>query len=203
MKKNLFNLLLLSCNMALLSACSTINKLQPDREAGIKNANENSFDCFIQKMDGSLEHFSSLKLVTGIFITPYLLADGKIKINSAEIKAYQNQDHYAISQKILTSGHQSRVAVEALPGFAVRIAKGPLNVYCKKYFNGAKAVDELFLQYGDNGKIFLYSEAFITRLVKDHPEALECLNNKKLNQLSKKLQAMAEIINRDHPMTKN
>lgn len=203
MKKNLFNLLMLLGNITLLSACSTINKMQPDRKADIKNAKEKSYDCFIQKKDGSVEHFSSLKLVTGILITPYLLADGKIKINSADIKAYQNQDHYAISEEILETGHRSRVAVEALPGFAVRIAKGPLNVYCKKYFNGAKAVDELFLQYGDEGKIFPYSEAFITKLVKDHPEALDCLNNKKINPVSKKLQAVAEIYNREQLMSKN
>ncbi|HSN62515.1 MAG TPA: hypothetical protein VLR49_16375, partial [Ferruginibacter sp.] len=163
MKKNLFNLLLLLGNIALLNACSTVNKVQPDKEADITISREKSSDCFIQKRDGSIVHFSSLKLVTGILITPHLLADGKIIIKSADITAYQNEDHYAISQEKLESSHRSKVAVDALPGFAVRIAKGSLNVYCKKYFNGAKAVDEVFLQYGDDGRILPYSEAYITR----------------------------------------
>ncbi len=204
MKKNLPLILMLLYIVTLMSACTTVKKTQADRTSTFKNAKENTADCFVQKADGSIEHYTSLQLVTGMFITPHLLANGNIKIYGAAIKAYQNKDHYAIWPGNIERGRRSKVAVETLPGFAVRIAKGNLNVYCKKYFNGTKAVDELFIQSGTEGKIIAYTPELLTELVKNHPEVVDFLNSKKkINPVSKKLQAVAEIYNRPQLMTKN
>jgi hypothetical protein len=187
-----------------MSACSTVNKIQVDQITGNNSSKENAASCFVQKNDGSIDYYTSLKLVTGVFASPYLLADGKTKIYSAGIKAYQNQDHYAVSQLYFETGHKSKVAKETLPGFAVRIAKGNLNVYCKKYYNGTKAVDELFIQSGTEGKIVAYTPEILNELIKDHPEAVNLLNSKKkINPVSKKLLAVAEIYNRGQMMSKN
>lgn len=204
MKRKLLGLPVLLCTVALLSACSSVNKMPVERESNSKNARERNVACFIQKADGSIQHFTSLKLVTGIFTTPYLLADGKTKINTAEIQAYQNADHYAVSPEKLANARKSKVAVEALPGFAVRIAKGNLNIYCKKYFNGAKAVDELYVQIGDNGKIEAYSAEMMETLVKNNPAAADLLNSKKKSMsLTQKLQAVADVFNADQLISKN
>jgi hypothetical protein len=204
MKRNIPRLAMFMSIAAFMSACSTVNKIQVDPITGNNSSKENAASCFVQKNDGSIEYYTSLKLVTGVFASPYLLADGKIKINAAGIEAYQNQDHYAISQLCIQNGHKSKVAKETLPGFAVRIARGNLNVYCKKYYNGNKAVDELFIQAGDDGKIVGYTPAVLNELIKDHPEAVNLLNSKKkMNPVSKKLLAVAEIYNRGQMMSKN
>ncbi len=204
MKRKLLRLPVLVCTVALLSACSSVNKMPLERDSNSKNARERNVACFIQKADGSIQHFSSLKLVTGIFTTPYLLADGKTKIIAAEIEAYQNADHYAVSPEKLANGRKSKVAVEALPGFAVRIAKGALNIYCKKYFNGAKAVDELYVQMGDDGKIEAYSAERMAALVKSNPAAADIFNSKKkAMSLTQKLQAVADVYNAGELISKN
>jgi hypothetical protein len=129
-------------------------------------------------IDGTIKNYATLKLVTGFLKTPYLLADGKIKIMGKDIKAYQNKDHYAISQAIFTSGHKSYVATETLPGFAIRIAKGKINVYAKKYYNGVAAVDEYFVQKGEGGQILAYTTENMNLMVKDDDEALAFFVNK-------------------------
>jgi hypothetical protein len=202
MKKNLASIPMLLSIVAIMGGCSTVNKAHLDRDANIRNAKENSSNCFVRNLDGTIQHYTSLELVTGLFTAPHLLADGKIIISSADITAYQNEDHYAISQDNFQSGRHSKVAVEALPGFAVRIAKGSLNVYCKKFFNGAKAVDELFIQSGDEGKILAYSPELLNEMVKDHREILDLLNSKN-NTVTSRLLAIAEIYNQQHLISKN
>lgn len=204
MKRNIPSMAMFLSIAAFMSSCSTINKIQVEPIPVTNHSKENTATCFVQHMDGSIQQYTSLKLVTGIFTSPYLLADGKIKINASGIKAYQNQDHYAVSQLAFETGHKSKVAKESLPGFAVRIAQGNLNVYSKKYYNGTKAVDELFIQSGSEGKIMAYTPAIMNELIKDHPEALNLLNSKKkINPVSKKLLAVAEVYNRGQMMSKN
>ena len=203
MRKSVFILPVLLCAMCSSVARSSVNNINFYREEPL-NKNATAIKCFVQKTDGTIQYYSSIKLVTGIFITPYLLADGNIKLNSGTIKAYQNKEHYAISQQSLEAGHQSKVAKETLPGFAIRIAEGPLNIYSKKRFNGAIAVDEIFVQVGHDGEILPYSPELMQSLVKDHPEALELLKSKKkINPVSKKLQAVAALYNRSQMLTKN
>jgi hypothetical protein len=204
MKRILSSIPMLICIVSLFSACSTSSLTQTSRLPNIKKEKETAAACFIVKKDGTVQNFASLKLVTGMFTSPHLLADGKIRITGEEIKAYQNQEQYAISQEYFESGHKSRVAIEALPGFAVRIAKGSLNIYCKKYFNGAKAIDELFVQSGEEGKILPYSSELVASIVKDHQNILDILNNDEKNvSLAKKLQTVAEVYNQEHLISKN
>ncbi len=158
--------------------------------------------CYILKKDGSVVSFKTLKLVTGMFTTPHLLADGKTKITGDSIMAYQDLERYAISQDFIKDCRKSKVAVDALPGFAVRIAKGNLNVYCKKYFNGAKAVEEYFIQAGETGKIVPYNLAMMEELVKDQKEIKEILDSKD-KTLAEKLQVIAEAYNSQQSITKN
>ena len=169
---------ILFSTLVLLGSCKYTKDSVVQRKADIEKSKEQTSACFVQMNDGTIKNYSTLKLVTGLLKTPYLLADGKIRIMGKDIKAYQNKDHYAISQAIFTSGHKSYVATETLPGFAVRIAKGKINVYAKKYYNGVGAVDEYFVQKGDGGQILAYTTENMNMMVKDDDEALAFFVNK-------------------------
>lgn len=204
MKRNLQRLPLLLCTVATLGACSSANNLPTNRENYLKSGKANTASCFVQKKDGSLQQYNSLRLVTGLFTAPHLLANGNIRINAEEIIAYQNADHYAVAPSKLENARKSKVAVESLPGFAVRIAKGNLNVYCKKYYNGAKAVDELYVQEGEGGKIMPFTEELFAALLKKNPEAAALFNGrKKPASALKKLQAVADVYNKGQLISKN
>jgi hypothetical protein len=179
MKQSLPTAMLLCITIAMTS-CFT-SKISPEqRRSDIESSRETDAACFVKMHDGSVKNYTSLKLVTGVFTSPYLLADEKIRITPAEIIAYQNKDHYAVSQTTFTSGRRTCAATETLPGFAVRIAKGTVNVYCKKRYNGDRAVDEYFVQTGgDNGKIVAYSEKVMSEILVSHPEAAGLFKGKK------------------------
>ncbi|MEP7165402.1 MAG: hypothetical protein ABI741_11950 [Ferruginibacter sp.] len=195
---------LLLSSIILLNSCATSSISRTQRKADIVNSKETTAECFVQLNDGTIKHYNSLKLITSPFGTPYLLADGKTRIRPKQITAYQNQDHYAVSQKTFCFGRLSHVATEALPGFAVRTAKGKINVYCKKYYNGQVAVDEYFLQAGEGGKIIPYSESLMSELVKDNSEAYNLFTNKKFKGSStEKLHATAQLYNNGQLMSKN
>ena len=178
MKLTLQPTVILLSTLILLGSCNSTKESIAQRKSDIEKSKEPTTACFIQLNDGTIKNYSSLKLVTGLLKTPYLLADGKIKIMGKDIKAYQNKDHYAISQSCFTSGHKSYVATETLPGFAIRIAKGKINVYAKKYYNGVGAVDEYFVQKGDGGQILAYTTENMNMIVKDDEEALAFFVNK-------------------------
>ena len=204
MKKQLQSMALLLAIVCIQTSSVAMNNDLFDRGVVSKKGKEANADCFIQKKDGTIENFKSLKLVTGVFKTPHLLADGKIKIEAKDIAAYQNSDHFAVSDQNIEGERKAKVAIGSLPGFAVRIAKGKLNVYSRKYFNGKNSVDELFVQEGSNGKIIPYSAEGIASILKDHPEALNALNNKKnYSNVTQQLQAVADIYNQDQLMSKN
>ncbi|MDB5201172.1 MAG: hypothetical protein JWQ27_581 [Ferruginibacter sp.] len=192
------------CLMVALHSCSMSNSSFGENRPEVDNPAETKAVCFVSYKDGTVKYFSNLKLVTGVFTTPHLLADGKIKISGDEIKAYQNKDHYAVSQEIFCCGRKSNIAKESLPGFAVRIAAGKINVYCKKYFNGSRAVDEYFVQAGTEGKIMAYSPEIMHEMIKDNPEAAEFFKSKKMkNNDAKKLFATVEIYNKNQMISKN
>lgn len=188
----------------LFTSCST-NKLTTAKlMKNISESETNTFTNFVKKKDGSVVYYKSLELVKGVFSAPHLLADGKIKILPSEIVAYQNENHYAVSQSTFVDGKKSNVAVETLPGFAVRVVYGKLNIYCKKYFNGRAAVDEFYIQSGNDGKIFTYTPELMKRMIQDNQEALTYFNNEKLNSaFPKKLQTTAEMYNNALLMSKN
>ena len=160
--------------------------------------------CFVQMNDGSIKQYGSLKLVTGVLKTPHLLADDKVIINSKDIMAYQSNRHYAVAAKILTSTKKGYVAVETLPGFAVKVISGKLNVYSRKYYNGANTVDEYFLQSGNDGYIIAYTKDVLKSILKEDAKALEYFNSKsKVLPKSKKLFATVEMYNNSQMVTKN
>ncbi len=180
MKKLFTTTIFLACAAIALHSCkSSQESTVAQRKSEIEQSKEPTTACFVKMNDGTIRNFATLKLVTGMFKTPYLLADGKLKITAKEIKSYQNKAHYAISQNCFTSGHKSYVAKETLPGFAIRIAKGKINVYAKKYYNGSIAVDEYFVQKGEDGQILAYTTENMNKLVKDDDEALAFFMNKK------------------------
>jgi len=205
MKKHLPSVALVLCTLTILNSCSTSSISRTQRKADIANSKENNAaECFVKMNDGSIREYKSLRLVTGAFTAPYLLADGKIRIKASQITAYQNKELYAVSQKTFCCGRLSYVATETLPGFAVRTVKGRLNVYCKKYYNGQVAVDEFFLQAGNEGKIQAYSPELMNELLKDNTEAITFFNNKKFKgSLPEKLHATAQLYNGGQFMTKN
>jgi hypothetical protein len=205
MKASVPSIAVIYCALILFSSCATSKDsvLQPKNDAeSSKEATSSS--CYVILNSGSTQHYSTLKLVTGVLVTPHLLADNKIVIKAKDIKAYQDNKRYAVSQKLLATKKGSYVATETLPGFAVRILKGKLNVYCRKYYNGNNSVEEYFLQSGDDGEIVPYSTELMNQLVKDNPKASDYYNSKiKISPKSKKLLATADIYNSSQLISKN
>jgi hypothetical protein len=96
------------------------------------------------------------------------------------------------------------VAVEALPGFAVRVAKGKLNVYSLKYYNGHNTTEKFYLQSGDDGQIVAYSPEVMKELLRDNSEAFNFFTNKnKAAVFPKKLLAAVDIYNNSRYVSKN
>ncbi|MEO6252661.1 MAG: hypothetical protein ABIO79_05115 [Ferruginibacter sp.] len=204
MKKAIPTIALLCITMIFLSSCGTgKNSFEVCRMVPV-NAKVEPAVCYIQLNDGTVQNYSSLKLVTGVLVTPHLLADNRIIIHAKDIKAYKNDQHYAVSSNSLKTVKTGYVAVETLPGFAVRLVQGKLNVYCRKFYNGSNSVDEYFLQTGNDGEIIAYSAKTMKELLKDNPKALDYYNSKvKVSPKSKKLMATAVIYNTGELLSKN
>lgn len=204
MKKSIPVIALLCVSVILLNSCSiSKNSIQNPAE-DVKNSSEVNSSCYVIMTDGSTRHYSTLKLVTGVLTTPHLLADNKVIIDAKDVMVYQDNYRYAVSQKLLTTKKISYVAKETLPGFAVRIKKGKLNVYCRKYYNGNTTVKEYFLQSGDEGEIIAYTAEALSSLVKDNQKALDFYNSHvKISPKSKKLIATADIYNSSPLLSKN
>lgn len=196
MKKNAPFVFALLTGVLLLDSCANTKELAAERKTALQDARLPSYTCFVQLVDGTIQTYTTLQLVTGVDKAPHLLADGKTKLYPDEIVAYQNKDHFAVSAAgFFYGGHKSNLAVETLPGFAVRIAAGRLNVYVKKYKAGHIAADEFFLQEG-NGQAYAYSPELLDALIKNNPEALDFFNNNKKHiRLTKQLKATAYIFN--------
>lgn len=204
MKQIIPALAVLLSTSILLNSCAVSTNSIAIQKSKSENLNESPGSCFVQLNDGSVKQYSSLKLVTGILKTPHLLADNKVIINSKDIMAYQNNSHYAVSAKIVTSTKKGSVAVETLPGFAVKVISGKLNVYSRKYYNGANTAEEYFLQNGNDGYIIAYSKEVLISMLKEDARALEYFNSKsKISPKSKKMLATVEMYNNSQMMTKN
>lgn len=160
--------------------------------------------CFVQYTDGTIKKFTSLKLVTKIFKTPHLLADDSLVIYADQLKAYQNEKGYAVSQIEFGDSKKTFVAKEVLPGFAVRVAKGYLNVFSIKYYNGQNITEKLFVQQGEGTAITPCTPDQLEGMVKENNDALAVLsaNNKNLTG-TKKLLAAVEIFNSSKLLSKN
>jgi hypothetical protein len=189
----------------LANSCAVSKNSIEQQQTSVNTVHEDvSASCFVQLNDGSIKQFKSLKLVTGVLATPHLLGDGNVIITPKEIIAYQNYKHYAVSSKILTSTKVANVAVETLPGFAVKILSGKLNVYCRKYYNGANTSDEYFLQNGNDAYIIAYSKEALKSMLKEDAKASEFFNSKaKVSPRTKKILTAVEMYNNGQLMTKN
>ena len=203
MKTNVPYLKAIVCLLVLLNSCTVTKNSIEELKTSIEDPKKEIL-CFVQMKDGTVKNYTTLKLITGVFKTPHLIADGSIIIKPEEIKAYQNKDHYAVSQKEFTDAKQSYVAKDALPGFAVRIAAGKINVYSLKYYNGHNTAEKLFLQSGDDGKIAACTAELMGELVKDNNDAYAFFNEKnKTATLTKKILAIVEIYNNPGDVSKN
>ncbi len=199
MKTAIPKLAAFSCLFVLLNAFSVSQPIEhPTTKA------KEALSCYVQLSDGTIKKYTTLELVTGIFKTPHLLADGSVVITASEIKAYQDKNHYAISQKEFTSLKPSKVAIDALPGFAVRIAQGRLNVYSLKFYNGHNATEKLFLQAGDAAEIVAYTPELLNEMIKDNPDAYSYFNaSDKATTAIKKMLATVEMYNTSRLISKN
>lgn len=203
MKKSVPQLLASLCLVTLFNYAALSKNFTAQNNTDIENPKE-ATSCFVQLTDGSIKQYTTLELVTGVFKIPHLLADGKIIIKATEIIAYQNKEYYAISQTKFSTLKLSKVAVDALPGFAVRVAKGKLNVYSLKYYNGHNATQKFYLQTGDDGQLLPYTPELLNELVKDSNEAYNYFNDKKKDvATSLKLIATVDIYNNSKLVSKN
>jgi hypothetical protein len=160
--------------------------------------------CFVQFTDGTVKRFTTLKLVTKIFKTPHLLADDSVVIYAPQLKAYQNEEGYAVAQTELNSIKKTFVAKNVLPGFAVRVVKGYLNVFSIKYYNGQNVTEKLFVQQPKDNEMVLCTPELLETLLQDNTDALTVLsaNNKTLSG-TKKLLAAVEVFNNSKMLSKN
>lgn len=160
--------------------------------------------CFVQYTDGTVKKFASLKLVTKIFKTPHLLADDSVVIYASQLKAYQNENGYAVSQMEFGGGKKTFVAKDVLPGFAVRVAKGYLTVFSIKYYNGQNITEKLFLQQAEGTAILPCTPEQLEVLIKDNSDAVAILtsNNKNITGI-KKLLAAVDVFNSSKLLSKN
>ena len=201
--KNVFNAIAgLALITVLNSSCSkTICVYKTDSLKASKASNSSSF---VKLKNGRTVFYNKLEIVKGVFTAPHLLANESIKIKPSEIEAYQIEDHFAVSQKYIMNGHKSAVAVDALPGFAKRVVKGKLNVYCKKYFNGRFATDEFFLQSENDSRIYAYTPELFKQMIEDNEAASNYYQKETVGvEPSKKITTTAEMYNQAVYMTRN
>lgn len=160
--------------------------------------------CFVQYADGTLKQFTKLKLVTKMFKTPHLLADDSVIIYGTELKAYQNEDGYAVSQSEFGNFKKTYVAKSVLPGFAVRVVKGYINIFSVKYYNGQNVTEKLFIQQANATAITPYTPETLEVLLKDNNDALAMLaaENKALTG-TKKILAAVQLFNSSKLLSKN
>jgi hypothetical protein len=150
--------------------------------------------CYVKMKDGSIRTYLTLSLEKGLFVTPHLLANGKEKISAKDVLEYRTTDILAIAPALLPSLHKSNVSIQALPGFAVKVLSGPLNVYARKLYNGTVAVDEFFVQL-EEGDIKPYSAQLMKSLLRDHPLAIQAFEkSKELDQLFLRLKYTNEVL---------
>ncbi len=153
--------------------------------------------CFVEYNDGSIKEFERLEVVTAIFKTPRLIANGAIIIKPEEIKAYMDsKGRYAISAKLFDDAKETYVATSALNGFAYRVVKGKINVFALKYYNGRVTALKYYLQQGEGKAIVPYNAELLAGMIKDDAGAAQfCSNNETDKNAGKFLTAVVEIYN--------
>ena len=201
MKTTIIYLLIIAlCVTLLVSSCAAGKNNVNSAEARIETVNENA-NCFVVLKDGTVKNYSTLKLITGIFKTPHLLANGTTEILPADIKEYKDANYHAVAQTAFYTKVKTHVATNVLPGFAIRELRGNLNVYSIQFYNGSNVYKKYFLQRGDNGKIVPYTAQLLNEYAKDNAEVKNFLLKKRSKQ--KQLLAVVNNYNNSVSISKN
>jgi len=154
----------------------------------------NSKVDYIKLKDGSVHTYHTLVLVQGAFVSPHLLANGKEKVFADDIVEYRTNGQLAVSQHCLKGSKKSNISADALPGFAIRIMQGPVNVYARKIHNGTTMVTEYYLQ-SNNGPIELCTPATVKTSFGNNVAALQIFEERSKDNLYNRLRAAVEIMN--------
>lgn len=205
MKTNIIYVLIAAFVALVLSSCSASkNSLAVEKPISISVVEDENAGktCYVVNKDGSVTNYKSLKLVTAMLATPYLLADNSIKILPQDINAYKDKKYYAISQAIFYKDVKGHVATNVLPGFAVKEMSGQINVYSLQIYSLAKVYKKYFLQNGENGKIEPYSPKLLQEYTNADGLAIQRVTiGKKVK--AKKIFSVVKEFNNAGAMTKN
>jgi hypothetical protein len=163
------HLVLASLLVLLFTSCTVNKTLTNELSFDIKNKDVDQVS-YVRFKNGQMLYCQTLELKKGIFTSPHLIGDGWYKIETADVAEYKLNGQLAISEEKLNDKKHASVAIDALPGFAVQIIKGDLNVFHRKYFNGRNAVNRYYLQIGNEGPIMLYNTKEMKELIATHAE---------------------------------
>ena len=145
----------------ILIGCARSNFISSTSDMG-SFLNESS-TCSVTYKSGITKNYNSLSLITGILITPFLLADGHIKIKGSEITGYSTAKYEALSQELFYTTVKSKIAKKVLPGFAIKTVSGAFNLYSLEFYNNGTITTKYFLQEGSEADIQLVDAALLTR----------------------------------------
>ena len=145
----------------ILIGCARSNFISSTSDMG-SFLNESS-TCSVTYKSGITKNYNSLSLITGILITPFLLADGHIKIKGSEITGYSTAKYEALSQDLFYTTVKSKIAKKVLPGFAIKTVSGAFNLYSLEFYNNGTITTKYFLQEGSEADIQLVDAALLTR----------------------------------------
>lgn len=205
MKTNIVYVLIAACVALVLSSCSASkNSIAIEKPISVSVVEDDNASkaCYVVNKDGSITNYKTLKLVTAMLATPYLLADNSIKILPQDITAYKDKKHYAISQAIFYNEVKGHVATDVLPGFAIKEMAGKINVYSLQIYSVGKVYKKYFLQNGEDGKIEKYSKALLQEYVNAEGLAIQRVKiGKKVK--AKKIFSLVKEYNNAEAMSKN
>ena len=201
MKTTIIYLIIIAiCVSMLVNSCAA-GKNNIEMAPPLTEDHTEKATCYVVLKDGNVKYYTTLKLTTAIFKTPFLLADGKEEIMAKDLKEYKDANYHAIAQQEFYNKIKTHVATKVLPGFAVLEAKGDLNVYSLQFYNGSNVYKKYFLQKGPNGKIVPYTPQLLGEYAVNNAEVKEFLSKKKSKQ--KQLLALVNNYNNSVSMSKN
>ena len=145
----------------ILIGCARSNFISSTSDMG-SVPNESS-TCSVTYKSGITKNYNSLSLITGVLITPFLLADGHIKIKGSEITGYSTAKYEALSQELFYTTVKSKIAKKVLPGFAIKTVSGAFNLYSLEFYDNGTITTKYFLQEGSEADIQLVDAALLTR----------------------------------------
>lgn len=174
----------------LLQSCATSSISTTEQNVTTQQNTNNNISVTFK--DGTKKGYGSLSLVTAILKTPYLLADGKVKIKGKDVLAYTDGKYEAIAQSTFYTQDVSKLATKTLPGFAIKEASGTFNLYSLAYYKNGNTVKKYFLQEGSDGKIELCNAALLGK----YDNAFSATKNGKKNSKAINSKTMVALVDR-------